>query len=153
MFVVTKLSPDVLAEPLPVAINISISTYTFPSNAKIVSVVPNEKKTDDKYVISNFRSVIILNCLSKVYENVIKNESVKSMNVHISSFITPYGKDYSTQHVLLRLLGERRWILMDLAKTSDCIPHDLLLWKVATHGIDDNLILYIHSYLLNCKWI
>lgn len=100
------MSSDVLAEPLPVAINISICTSTFPSNAKIVSVVPNEKKTDNKYVISNFRSVSILNCLSKVYENVIKNESVKSMNVHISSFVTPYEKDYSTQHVLLRLLGE-----------------------------------------------
>ena len=66
------MSSDVLAEPLPVAINISISTYTFPSNAKIVSVVPNEKKTDDKYVISNFRSVIILNFYQKSMGMLLK---------------------------------------------------------------------------------
>ena len=40
---------------------------------------------------------------------------------------------------------------MDLTKAFDCVPHDLLLTKLATHDIDDNLILYIHSYLLNRK--
>ena len=42
-------------------------------------------------------------------------------------------------------------ILMDLSKAFDCVPHDLLLAKLAAYGIDDNLILYIHSYLLNRK--
>ena len=40
-------------------------------------------------------------------------------------------------------------ILMDLSKTSDWVLHDLLLAKLAADGIDENLILYIHSYLLN----
>ena len=40
---------------------------------------------------------------------------------------------------------------MDLAKAFDCVPHDLLLAELAAYGIDDNLILYIHSYLLNRK--
>ena len=40
---------------------------------------------------------------------------------------------------------------MDLSKAFDCVPHDLLLAKLAAYGIDDNLILYIHSYLLNRK--
>ena len=35
-------------------------------------------------------------------------------------------------------------------KAFDCVPHDLLLAKLAAYGID-NLILYIHSYLLNRK--
>ena len=42
-------------------------------------------------------------------------------------------------------------MLMNLLKAFDCVPHDLLLAKLATYGIDDNLILYIHSYLLNRK--
>ena len=103
----------------------------------------------------------ILNCFSKVYENVIKNELLKSMNVHLSPFIAAYRKNYNTQHVLLRLLEEWRehldnnkivgGILMDLSKAFDCVPHDLLLAKLAAYGIDDSLILYIHSYLLNRK--
>ena len=152
-----KLASDILAEPLSIAINNSIKTSTFPNNAKIATVVPIDKKTDDKYVISNFRPVSILNCFSKVYENVIKNELLKSMNVHLSPFISAYRKNYNTQHVLLRLLEEWRehldnnkivgGILMDLSKAFDCVPHDLLLAKLAAYGIDDNLILYIHSYL------
>ena len=101
-----KLASDFLAEPLLIVINNSISTSTFPNNAKIASVVPIDKKTDDRYVISNFRPVSILNCFSKVYENVIKNELLKSMNVHLSPFLSAYRKNYNTQHVLLRLMEE-----------------------------------------------
>ena len=68
-----KLASDTLAEPLPKAISHSINTSIFPNNAKIARVMPINKKTDDKYAISNFRSVNILNCFSKVYENAIKN--------------------------------------------------------------------------------
>ena len=155
------MASDFLAEPLSIAINNSISTSAFPNNARIVSVVSIDKKTDYKYVISNFRPVRILNCFLKVYENVINNELLKSMNVHLSPFLSTYRKNYNTQHVLLSLLEEWRehldnnkavgGILMDLSKAFDCVPHDHLLAKLAAYGIDDNLILYIYSYLLNRK--
>ena len=83
------------------------------------------------------------------------------MNVHLSPFILAYRKNYSTQHILLRLLKEWRehldnnktvgGILMDLSKAFDCVPHYFLLAKEVAYGIDDNLILYIYSYLLNRK--
>ena len=62
---------------------------------------------------------------------------------------------------MLRLLEEWRQhldnnktvggISIDLAKASDCVPYDLVLGKLAVYGINDNLILYIHFFLLNCK--
>ena len=62
---------------------------------------------------------------------------------------------------MLRLLEEQRehldnnktvgGILMDLSKAFDCVPYDILYAKLAAYPIDDNLILYIHSYLLNHK--
>ena len=156
-----KLASDNLDEPLPVAINNNISTSTFPNNAKIAPGVPIDRKTDDKYVISSFRPVSILNCFSKVYENVIKNELLKSMNAHLPLFISAYRKNYITQRILLRLLEEWRehlrnnktvgGILMGFSKAFDCAPHDLLLAKPAAYGINDNFILYIHSYLWNRK--
>ena len=156
-----KLASDSLAEPLPIAINNNISTSTFPNNAKIAAGVPIDRKTDDKYVISSFRPVSILNCFSKVYENVIKNELLKSMNAHLPLFISAYRKNYITQRILLRLLEEWRehlrnnktvgGILMGFSKAFDCAPHDLLLAKPAAYGINDNFILYIHSYLWNRK--
>ena len=47
----------------------------------------------------------------------------------------------------------RQWeeYLMSLSKALDCIVHDLLLAKLAAYGIDDDLILYIRSYLLDHK--
>ena len=39
----------------------------FPDRAKVVTVIPNDNKTDDKYDTSNFRPVSLLNYFSKVY--------------------------------------------------------------------------------------
>ena len=127
----------------------------------MASVVPIDKKTDDKYVISNFRPVSIWDCFWKVSDDVVKNELLKSINVLLSPFIAAYRKNYNKQYVLLRLLEEWRenldnnkavgGILMDLSKAFYCVSHDLLLPKLAAYDNNDNLILYIHSYLLNRK--
>ena len=76
-----KLASDILAEPLSIAINNSISTSTFPNNAKIASVVPVDKKTDDKYVTSNFRPVSIFE-ISRVKRRRFQNfKKVNSVNL------------------------------------------------------------------------
>ena len=40
---------------------------------------------------------------------------------------------------------------MDLSKAFDCVPHDLLLAKLAAYGVDENFLCYIYSYLLTWK--
>ena len=42
-------------------------------------------------------------------------------------------------------------VLMDLSKALDCVSFDLLLVKLAAYGVDENLLCYIYSYLLNRK--
>ena len=138
-----------------------LTSFTFPENAKVATVVPIDKKTDDKYVISNYRPVSLLNSFSKTYEIHLKNHLVSSMNQHISNLVSAYRKNYSSQHVLTRLLEEWRkcldnnnvvgGVLMDLSKAFDCVPHDPLIPKLEAYGINENLLAYLHSHLSNRK--
>ena len=86
-----KLAPDFLSTPLATAINNSLASSKFPDIAKVATVIPIDKKTDDKYDIFNFRPVSLLNCLSKVYENIVKCRLVDSMYNNISPFISAYS--------------------------------------------------------------
>ena len=104
----------------------------FPENAKVASVTPIDKKTDDKNSVLNFRPINALNCFSKVYENILKTQLVEKMNNPFSLFVSAYRESYNTQHVLVRFIEEWRKnleknsfigaVLMGLSKAHDCIP-------------------------------
>ena len=40
---------------------------------------------------------------------------------------------------------------MGLSKAFDCVPDDLLIAKLAAYSVDENLLMYIYSYLFNRK--
>ena len=110
----------------------------FPDNTKIACVSPLDKHTDDKYSVTNFRPVSVLNTFSKIYEKIVKDFLMSKIEHHFSLFISAYRKSFSTEHVLIRLL--EHWInkldnnnvgsavLTDLSKSFDCMPHDLPYW-------------------------
>ena len=70
-----------------------------------------------------------------------------------------YRKVYNSQHVLIRLLEEWRQhldnnkvvggVFVELTKAFDCVPPDLLIAKLAAYSADENLLMYIYSYLSN----
>ena len=100
------LASDFLSKPVSKAFINCITSCTFPEYTKDAIVVPIDKKTDGKYVISNYSTASLLNGFFKIYEIYLKNHLVSSMNQHISNLVSPYRKNYSFQHVLIRLLEE-----------------------------------------------
>ena len=122
---------------------------------------PLDKKKTDKNFVLNYSPVGILPAFSKIFGRVIKNYLMKSTDNFFSPYLSTCRASYSTQHVLLRLIEEWKTnldnnfavgaVLMDLSKAFDCIPHDLLIAKLAANGFEEKTLLYIYSYLENRK--
>ena len=78
-----------------------------------------------------------------------------------NTLLCGFRKAHSTQHTLFKLFqawqeelyksGFVATILMDLSKTYDCLPHDLLVAKFEAYGIDKTGLNLIHNYLSNRK--
>ena len=102
-----------------------------------IDTVTRILKSDEKIDKRNYRAVSIQNSISKIFENVIKEQLVPYFDNFLSAFISAYRKTYSLQHVLVRMIGNWRkhlddstfvgTILMDISKAFDCIPHNLLI--------------------------
>ena len=156
-----KIGADIIADSLTQAINCCLRQGIFPDNAKIASVVPVDKGKPDKYDVLNYRPVSILDTFSTIYENVIKNQLVSYFDKYLSSFISAYRKNYSTQQALIRLLEEQRKkldencivgaVLIDLSKAFECIPHNLIIAKLAGYGTETETLRLIYSFLKSRK--
>ena len=155
-----KSAADLLTRPFTKVINKSINGSCFPDKAKVASVLPIFKSLE-RILKNNYRPVSILSTFSKILERVIKSQIVPYMDCHLSEFVSAYRKNYSSEHVLIRLLEEWRAkldqnfivgaVLMDLSKAFDCIPHDLLIAKLHSYGLSNEALRYIYSYLKGRK--
>ena len=151
-----KESAEILTKPLTDIINKSIIENTFPTKAKIAAIIPFFKK-DDRSQKKNYRPVSVLSTFSKVIERILKNQIVNYIENFLSPYVSAYRKNYSSHHVLIRLLEEWKTgldngnfvgaVLMDLSKAFDCIPHDLLIAKLEAYGFQRTALKYMYSYL------
>ena len=132
----------------------------FPDELKLAEVVPVYKKNDKKDK-SNYRPIIILPNISKIYEICIQTQVNEYFANFLSKFQCGFRKGFSTQHCLLVMIEKLRKIrdekgvfaavLTDLSKAFDCIPHQLLIAKLSSYGFDMKSITFISAYLKNRK--
>ena len=141
-------------------INNDLSNNSFSNEAKVATVRPiYKKKSRDK--IENYRPVSILSCFSKVYEKFLLEKFKPFINTFLSKFIAAYRENYSSSHVLIRLIENWKQaldenfvvgtVLIDLCKAFDCIPHDLLIAKLYAYGFSEKSAVFLYSYLKRRK--
>ena len=78
---------QISAKPLTIVINLSISEMTFPGQSKTAAVIPIIK-SEDKIDKKNYRPVSILNSLSKIFENVIKDQITPFLDNFLCIFVS-----------------------------------------------------------------
>ena len=113
------LSSDFLSKPTSKALNNYITSCTFPENAKVATVVLIDQKTD-KYFVSNYRPVSLLNGFYKIYEKHLKNHLENHEPTYLKSR-SACKKNYSSQHVLVRLLEELEKCLGNNTWCVECL--------------------------------
>ena len=134
-------------------INNDLSNNSFSNEAKVGTVRPKLKIID--------LLVSILSCFSKIYEKFLLEKFKPVINTFLSKFIAAYRENYSSSHVLIRLIENWKQaldenfvagtVLMDLAKAFDCIPHDLLIAKLYAYGLSEKRAVFLYSYLKRRK--
>ena len=140
--------------------NASISPSKFPNDLKEADVIPVYKKKS-KLSKENYRPISILPNISKVYERCLYDQMSKYFETRFSKFQCGLRKGYSAQHCLLAMTEKRKTavdnggvfaaLLTDLSKAFDCIPHDLIIAKIAAYGFNTNALRLTHNYLSNRK--
>ena len=142
--------------PLTDCINNCISDGIFPNELKLASVTPVFKSGDASFK-SNYRPISILPSLSKVFEKLLSLQITQFFNDKFSSLLCGFRANHSTQHALFKLIqkwqscldnsGKIGTILMDLSKAFDCLPHELLIAKLAAYGFDISSLKLMMNYL------
>ena len=155
---IVRMVADIICGPVPLCLNSTLKSGTFPHDLKLAHVTPAFKK-GDKFLKENYRPISILPSLSKIYERIIFNQLAKYFDNILHSQLCGFRAKYSTHHALLRMIG--RWhqcldrsgkvgaILMDLSKAFDCIDHELLIAKLAAYGLDPQSLKLLKCYLNN----
>ena len=84
----------------------------FPRGEKIACVTPVFKK-EDRLDKKNYRPISVLNVFSKIFERFILDQLTPYFNNMLSDFLSANRKNYSCQHVLLRMKEAWRKCLDD----------------------------------------
>ena len=154
------MSAGVITKPITNISNLTIQTGTFPELLKAATVSPVFKK-EDPLSKENYRPISVLTVFSKIFERYYQSKLLPYFNRIMSDKLSAYRRNYSTQHVLLRLIENWRRcldenkvvgaVLMDLSKAFDCLLHELLIAKLEAYGFNENTIKLVYSYLTNRK--
>ena len=161
-----KMLKGVAGSVTPVLVhlfNLSISNATVPSTWKASRIVPIPKDSTQNPTPSNFRPISLLSVTSKLLERVIYSRIQSFVETTHPVAANQWGflPGKSTTHVLVYAVHVIDWlstfeqgheigaVFFDLTKAFDKVPHKQLVSKLKEIGLNNHLMSWISSYLMN----
>ena len=148
--------------PLCYLFNMSLSTCEIPEIWKCSRVIPLHKG-GDPLEINNYRPISIICSIAKIFEKHIYNQLPHYLNTYNILYPSQSGfrSNHSTTTALLKLTNDILFasnnnnlagaIFIDLTKAFDLVDHYLLLDKLFSMGLSQNILLWFNAYLHNRK--
>ncbi len=159
---VLRETANVIAYPLSLVFNKSLSEGVVPEEWKIANVTAIFKKGNVTSA-GNYRPVSLTSIVCKLLESLIRDQVMKFLddNNLLSndqhgfrsgrSCVTQLLEIMETWTSLLEDGGGIDVVYLDFRKAFDSVPHQRLLRKVKAHGIDGDLLKWVESFLTGRK--
>ena len=159
-----KMTALIIAKPLSLLFNKSLSSGIYPSTFKEAHIKPIFKKKGSPSNYTCYRPISILSAISKVFEKIVYRKIYNHLTEHslLSEKQGGYRQNHGTEQQLLYLthniyksLDTRHHftaIYLDIAKYFDKIWHKGLLFKCKNEfGLSGKLLQWLESYLKDRK--
>ena len=132
-----------ISEAIAIIINQSILAGIFPAQLKLTKVKPLYKK-GNKWCLNNYRPILLLPTISKIFERVMYKQLYQYFNEIKLLFEQQYGfrLQHSTELAAVKLVDyvikemdsnkkseNSRALFLDLSKDFDTLTFDILLKK------------------------
>ena len=104
---VVNETSDIFFTPLKYIFNISLQQGIFPENLKIAEVSPIYMK-DEEFLLTNYRSISLLPCFSKLLERIMHNRLFKYLLENSIIYEKQFGFQtaHSTEDAILLFLNQ-----------------------------------------------
>ncbi len=153
---VVKMCADELSVTVTELIDSTYANNLFPNDMRKSELCPLFKKKIDM-IKNNYRSVSIFKRFWDYHSRTVNGFFFWQI---FNDMLCAYHKKYGCEHVLLKVIdlwknaldsnnfaGSGHFILIDLSKAFDCVPHGLLITKLKAYGLTDDACRFMSSYL------